>query len=57
MTSADQPMDWPLENRPQDPGFDGSALTIERCDGNNPLPAAIRVTDEERRSCVYIMSG
>jgi hypothetical protein len=47
-----------LERRPQDPNLDGSGLRFETLEhgGEFPdaMPQAIRVTDAEGRSCIYV---
>lgn len=46
------------EQRPQDPQLDGSGLRFETMDhgGEYPdtMPQAIKLTDAEGRSCVYV---
>ena len=46
------------EERPQDPHGDGTGLTFETLEhgGEYPdtMPQAIRVTDAEGRSCIYV---
>jgi hypothetical protein len=46
------------EKRPQDPSMDGTGLTFEtlECGGEYPdtMPQAIRLTDAEGRSCIYV---
>jgi hypothetical protein len=46
------------EKRPQDPQLDGSGLRFETMDhgGEYPdtMPQAIKLTDAEGRSCIYV---
>ena len=46
------------EKRPQDPSMDGTGLTFEMLEhgGEYPdtMPQAIRLTDGEGRSCIYV---
>jgi hypothetical protein len=46
------------EKRPQDPSMDGTGLTFETLEhgGEYPdtMPQAIRLTDAEGRSCIYV---
>ena len=46
------------ERRPQDPNFDGEGWTFELMEhgGDYPdaMPQAIRATDADGRSCIYI---
>lgn len=46
------------EKRPQDPHMDGTGLRFETFDhgGEYPdtMPQAIKVTDAEGRSCIYV---
>jgi len=46
------------EKRPQDPHLDGTGLTFETLEhgGDEPdtMPQAIRLTDAEGRSCIYV---
>jgi hypothetical protein len=46
------------EKRPQDPYLDGTGLTFETLEhgGKYPdsMPQAIRLTDAEGRSCIYV---
>ena len=46
------------EKRPQDPNMDGSGLRFEMLEhgGEHPdtMPQAVRITDAERRSCLYV---
>jgi hypothetical protein len=48
----------PPEKRPQDPRGDGTGLTFETLEhgGEYPdaVPQAIRLTDAEGRSCIYV---
>lgn len=48
----------PPEKRPQDPHLDGTGLTFETLDhgGDEPgtMPQAIKLTDAEGRSCIYV---
>ena len=48
----------PPDKRPQDPTLDGSSLRFETMEhgGEYPdaMPQAIRVTDGEGRSCLYV---
>lgn len=48
----------PADRRPQDPIMDGTGLTFETLEhgGEYPdtMPQAIRVTDSQGRSCVYM---
>ncbi|MDB5610493.1 MAG: hypothetical protein JWP25_7393 [Bradyrhizobium sp.] len=46
------------EKRPQDPSMDGGGLTFETMEhgGEYPdtMPQAIKLTDAEGRSCIYV---
>jgi hypothetical protein len=46
------------DKRPQDPSMDGTGLSFETLEhgGEYPdtMPQAIKLTDAERRSCIYV---
>jgi hypothetical protein len=46
------------EDRPQDPFLDGTGLRFETMDHggeyDDAMPQAIKVTDREGRSCIYV---
>ena len=47
------------EKRPQDPSMDGTGLTFETLEHGgdeypDTMPQAIRLTDAEGRSCIYV---
>ena len=47
-----------MENLPHDPGLDGKALTFEALEHNDQCsPLAVKVTDQEGRSAIYIPVG
>jgi hypothetical protein len=58
MKLIDQFPELPPEKRPQDPHLDGSGLRFEPTEhgGDYPdtMPQAIKVTDAEGRSCIYV---
>lgn len=50
--------EMPPDKRPQDPSFDGDGWSFELLDhgGEYPdtMPQAIRATDAQGRSCIYV---